>query len=112
MVYHTTLVDMTDDFKTRLRKAYDDDAHWGKIRHMLKPPADSVAGTPDTPSEGAGDTDTPDGSDTPNGTNDPTREHTKLGLSFAVRDNLIYHINGEGIRRLYIPTLIEQEIFE
>ena len=66
---------------------------------MLEPPAD---GADDRPS-------TPERADIPNETaNAPDRtDHTKPGISFILRDDLIYYVNGEGIYRLCIPASIE-----
>ena len=37
-VYHMTLVEMSDDFKTRLIKAYAEDSQWTKVLDLLKQP--------------------------------------------------------------------------
>ena len=96
-IYHATLVNMTDDFKARLREAYGQDEHWEDLRDMLQPPADD---------QGEASPDRPEGPpDEPVGT-------TKPGLSFTFRDDLIYHVNGEGRLRLCVPNSMEQELFE
>lgn len=38
LVHHMTLVEMSDDFKARLIKAYDQDAQWKKVLDLLKQP--------------------------------------------------------------------------
>ena len=48
-VYHITLVEMADEFKIRLKKAYSQDEHWRKILAMLKPVARSAPSSPETP---------------------------------------------------------------
>ena len=41
--HHMTLVEMSDDFKTRLKQAYQDDEHWFKILAIVRLAAMSVA---------------------------------------------------------------------
>ena len=88
-IYHTTLVEMSDDFKERLKQGYRDDVHWERLLGMLsKPSADSAS-----PEEADMSGRTP-------------------GMPFALREGLIYHINGEDRWRLCIPPSMEQELFE
>lgn len=35
--YHVTLIEMSKDYKTQLRDAYDKDEQWRRILHLLKP---------------------------------------------------------------------------
>ena len=88
IIYYTTFIDIIDNFKLRLRQAYKANEYWKKIRDILKPSADN--------------------------TNEilRTKEYTQPGLPFVMRDDLLYYINGEGIYRLCMPSLIEKELFE
>ena len=82
-VYHATLVEMSDDFKERLKQGYDEDIHWSNLLNML--------------SKAAPDAD---------------REHIRQvpGIAFALKDGLIYHVKDRW--RLCIPPKLEQEVFE
>ena len=89
-IYHTTLVEMSDDFKERLKQGYHEDVHWERLLGMLKPSAEAT----NSEAESA------------------TPERRIPGIPFALREGLIYHINGENRRRLCIPPSMEQELFE
>ena len=102
MAYHTTLVDMTDDFKLRLRQAYESDEHWRKIRDMLQPSADG----------GNDEAQADDGNNGAQAEAPQTEEHTQPGLPFVKRDDLLYHVNGAGVHRLCVPSSMEKELFE
>ena len=84
IVYHITLVEMSDDFKSRLRKAYKEDDQWKRILEMLSR------------------------NDTPG---DPPAEIEKPGLRFKLRNDLIYYVSGDGRERLCIPQAMEKDVF-
>lgn len=82
-VYHSTLVEMSDDFKHRLKQAYLADPHWAKLHEMLKASAEA-----------------------------PTTEASVPGIPFVRKEELMYHEGAEGRLRLVIPQSMEQELFE
>ena len=90
MVYHMTLVEMSDDFKDRLKKAYQEDEYWRKILDVIKPSStseqESTRNSSDTPAE------------TP-------------GVRFRLKGELVYYICGDGRDRLCIPETMEGEVF-
>ena len=88
IVYHATLIEISDNFKQRLKQAYQDDSHWQKLHEILKPTA-------------AGEADSVNGR---------SEEKRVPGVPFVLSDELIYHIRDRW--RLYIPASIEQEVFE
>ena len=94
-VYHATLVEMSDDFKQRLKQGYTKDPHWERLLQMLKPSAEDVTATPAA-------------------THTTQAESAKRvpGIPFVLREGLIYHINGEDRWRLGVPPSMEQEMFE
>ena len=120
-IYHATLVDMTDDFKNRLKQAYQKDENWKKIYDLLKPPA---ANEPQPSNErnqspAANEDQHPTTEDPPaqRGNQDLfeeelTEETERPGICFVLRNELIYHRNGEGRLRLGVPNSMEQELFE
>ena len=83
-VYHTTLVEMSDDFKKRLLEAYTKDPQWTKILDLLKPDKDgNLLELPE-------------------------------GLRFRKHENLIYAttLDHAGKQRLCIPESMHQEVFQ
>ncbi|SLM41090.1 probable transposable element [Lasallia pustulata] len=72
-VYSTTLIEMNDVFKTRLLSGYAMDKSWDKVRLTLE-------------------------------ANQRLDNADQAVLPFELdEEGLIYHINGEGVRRLCIP---------
>ena len=69
-IYHSTLVEMSDDFKQRLKQAYLADQHWVKLHEMSK----AAAADPGT----------------------ETIEKRVPGIPFVLKDQLMYHVNAEG----------------
>lgn len=89
-VYNLTLVEMSEDFRSRLSSAYKDDKKWSKIlesllnrRKQLLEEKQSV-------------------------------EHVRLpNIQFLLRNDLIYYLDDFNDReRLCIPKQLEQKIFE
>lgn len=80
--YHATLVEMTDEFKHRLKQAYQDDPHWQKLLEMLRKAS----------------------------TEHSEDEKEVPGIPFLLRDELIYHVKDRW--RLCVPPAMEKEIFE
>ena len=135
LVHHITLVEMVDDFKDRLRKAYQDEPHWAKILAMVKPKSDAKDG--DNPPPATGDNLPSLAMDVANlppvaedvGASPSTAtsaatgaaavpeaggdaSSSRPGLRFKYRNGLIYFTAGDGRDRLCIPALLEQEIFQ
>ena len=94
--YHITLVEMSDDFKQRLKAAYAEDEQWKKVLDVIKPrqSAAEPATTEPATSEAV--------------IND---EESPRGIRFKLRDGLIYYASGEGKERLCVPAAMEQEVF-
>lgn len=82
-VYHITLVEMSDDFKQRLRKAYDSDEQWKRILGILRKDFTEAA----------------------------SNEVEKPGIRFKLRNDLVYYVSGDGRERLCIPHSMEKEVF-
>lgn len=81
-IYHATLVEMADDFKQRLKQAYQDDPNWQKLLEMLR-----------------------------KASTEPSEDEKQVpGIPFLLRDELIYHVKDRW--RLCIPPAMEKEIFE
>ena len=121
-IFHVTLVEMSDDFKSRLRQAYEDDESWKRILHMLRPedpdnPTNGDRANPDNP----GNSDHPETSPSPDRSpNSPTpdaslspapQEYERRGIRFKLRDDLLYYTSGDGRERLCIPQALESEVF-
>lgn len=104
-VYHTTLVEMSDDFKHRLKGSYIKDPQWQKLYEMLRKPSSPK------PSAGSEDQGADEGSDEQDTNKDLVGARVP-GIPFALREGLIYHVNGEGVWRLGIPPAMERELFE
>ena len=90
VIYHITLVEMSDDFKSRLRKAYKEDEQWRRILEMLS--------RNDTPGDPPAESDQP-------------AESEKPGLRFKLRNDMVYYVSGDGRERLCIPQALEKEVF-
>ena len=82
-IYHATLVEMSDDFKQRLKQGYLEDLHWRNLLEML------AKASPDQEDPG---------------------EKRVPGISFVLKDELIYHVKDRW--RLCIPPAMEREVFE
>lgn len=98
-VYHATLVEMSDDFKQRLKQGYRSDPHWEKLLDMLRKSladATAVNQEADATQKAAANRATPQ----------------VPGIPFVLREDLIYRVNGEDRWRLCIPPSMEQEVFE
>ena len=122
IAYHITLVEMSDEFKQRLKTAYTSDTHWSKILAVISPAAASNSSPAATSNSsgaataGAGDTVPPvaDGGDPAAGEEQPgqVEENPPPRCSkFRLREDLIYYVSGEGKDRLCIPEAMEQEVF-
>ena len=85
MAYHITLVEMSDSFKERLVKAYQEDDQWRKILTLLEKETTDVADD----------------------------EAKRIGLRFKLRNGLIYYTNfNDGRERICVPNSLEKHIFE
>lgn len=102
--YHITLVEMSDDFKTRLRYAYEHDDAWKRIITMLRKPTATIPPVADSDAQNL-----PEASET---TVDRTAEFEKPGVRFKQRDELLYYTGGDGHERLCIPESLESEVFK
>ncbi len=133
-IYHVTLVEMSDDFKTRITAEYVKDSQWNKVLEVLKkarqeaqedarlerpagtrnhtPESDSGNENPATVTEARPDPEARQ--DLGNKPLDPEDESTqKIGLRFKLREGLIYYTNfDDGRERLCVPNALEKEIFE
>ena len=118
VVYHATLVEMSDDFKHRLKEAYDKDFHWARLLDMLDPSRVAKPVTPRKASEALNSSSEPIqvATEPPEQADEPSLDQSEgkriPGMQFALREGLIYHVNGEGRWRLCIPPSLEQEMFE
>ena len=113
-IYHVTLVEMSDDFKQRLRQAYQQDDSFKRIMDVLKEASEraSRSTTPNvTPvaEPNGGNQETGEVNSRP----DDPPEQPVAGINFALRDGLLYHLSGDaGKDRLCIPATMEQEVFK
>ena len=83
--FHITLVEMADDFKTRLKQVYQNNKQWKRIFDFVRPP----------------------------GENGEDHLPTPEGLRFQYRDGLIYYTNEfDGRKRLCIPKALRKKKFE
>ena len=114
-MYYVTLVEMSDDFKDRLKKAYQEDAHWKKILAILQPGTTAQPNTtaaPDEPPLTSGQPPPPDASAEPPLQRPPTvPESQSPGIRFKLREGLVYYTSGDGRERLCIPEAMEGEVF-
>ena len=100
VAYHVTLVEMADEFKNRLKKAYDDDEYWEKILNLIKPKESDLSSI----NEGEATELTNDNSIPPEG--------SRIGIRFRYRNGLLYYVSADdGRERLCIPASLEEEIF-
>ena len=123
ITYHITLVEMSDDFKDRLKKAYREDTHWKKILDIIQPATAARANTataPVKPSPAEGPPPTSEQPQPPNASAEslsqplpavPRSEGQSSGIRFKLRDGLIYYTSGDGRERLCIPEAMEGEVF-
>ena len=116
-VYHAILVKMSDDFKHRLKLDYVKDSHWEKLLVMLKPSAATQAVRPSAEDQvtnpSAEDEPTTQAAQSFTGDASVIQEAKQVpNISFRLREGLIYHVNGENIWRLCIPSSMKQEMFE
>ena len=94
--YHITLIEMSDDFKVKLKEAYKKDEQWKKVLNLVKPSSDPTTAEPKQESV----------SDSP-AELEPTTE-----IRFKYRNELLYYINfDDGRERLCIPAIMKQQIF-
>ena len=117
-IYHATLVEMSDDFKRRLKQGYIKDPHWERLLTLLKPSAAEEAANPSAADAAATQAANPSAADV---TATPAADEPQAGnaepkrvpgIPFVLREGLIYHVNGEDRWRLCIPPAMEQEMFE
>lgn len=114
--YHVTLVEMSDDFKSRLTLEYAKDPQWNKVLEVIK------RATKEAASDRSEETLLPiSGPVTKDGippqltseSNSEDLADSRTGLRFKLRDELIYYTNfDDGRERLCIPNSLEKEIFE
>ena len=93
-IYNAILIEMSDDFKTKLKKAYTEDKHWTKVIKLLKRQSSVQAEEPDNK---------------PDPTNIPA-EYGRYKIKFRLEDDLLYYI-ADKKRRLCIPSSMDGEIF-
>ena len=124
--YHITLVEMSEDFKSRLMEAYVRDEQWNRILEVLKRAEKEAVSdqSEERPLQGtvteAGvpPVDTADATGVPPLNTADAAERTsndlqKVGLRFKLREGLIYYTNfDDGRERLCIPNSLEKEVFE
>ena len=116
IAYHVTLVEMSDDFKNRLKLAYEKDKYWKKVLEVIAPKNTGHAGNSQpSPAEEASLPPSPaeKASQPPPSAEDVTGESTPLrGIRFRLKDGLIYYTSkAEGKDRLCIPASMEHEAF-
>ena len=122
LYHHVTLVEMSDDFKQRLKQAYKDDEHWSTILAMVRPrntaAANGQPATLETTESQQPDRQQPAAAATeaePPPSPELETEHPLTGprgLRFRHKDGLLYFISGiAGAERLCIPESMEAEVF-
>ena len=111
-VYHATLVEITDDFKRRLKQGYIKDPYWERLFALLKPSAAEEAAKPSAADETATKATNPSAADESATQAENAEPKRVSGIPFVLREGLIYHVNGEDRWRLCIPPSMEQEMFE
>ena len=137
--HHVTLVEMSDDFKARLKQTYQDDEHWFKILAIVRLAAMSVA-TPATVSHETTSAHeaTPATNEATTTTNEvtstsaavSTTETSRISVAifatslktyeffdlrevrFRYRNDLLYYISGLDSKRLCILAAMKTEIFQ
>ena len=117
--YHITLIEMSDDFKTRLFKEYAKDEQWSKILRIIKiiekidasdrseeislSIYDSIIETEDLSKQS--ESNIVELKDNLN--------NSRIDLRFKLRDELLYYTNFNNEReRLYISNSLKKKIFE
>lgn len=93
VIYHITLVEMSDDFKARFRQAYEADDQWKKVLAILRKDLSKQKKA------------------TPEATEEITKELEQPGIRFKLRNDLLYYVSGDGRERLCIPHSLEYEVF-
>jgi hypothetical protein len=101
---------MSQDFKNRLRQAYDDNLIWKCVENVCSGAIDDDECEAYSESDDAA-------SDTPLAITkllSPRFRHQPIaGLSFTVKDGMIYyHDKADGSERLCIPNSMTKEIFK
>ena len=94
LVYHTTLVEMSDDFKKRLIDAYGKDDQWKRILETIKRKEDAIKER--------------------QGNQELVNQELPAGFRFRKHNDLIYSttLDDVGRLRLCIPESMQQEVFE
>lgn len=112
--YHVTLVEMSEDFKSRLILEYAKDPQWKKVLDVVqKATRESVSDQSEEtllPLQGPVTAE-----DVPPQRTEFSEDLSdrRLGLRFKLRDRLIYYTNfDDGRERLCVPNALEKEIFE
>ena len=117
--YHITLIEMSDDFKTRLFKEYVKDKQWSKVLRVIKTIEkidtsdrskeislsihDPVIETEDLPKQ----------SESNVAESEDDLSNSRIDLWFKLRDELLYYTNFNNERkRLYILNSLKKKIFE
>ena len=115
VTYHVTLVEMSDDFKQRLKRAYAEDKHWSAILKMLNQRAASASRPtteiPSTSNESTSEATVVAMPNTPVVEAEPGPTPPR-GLQFECRDELVYYLAGDGKQRLCIPKAMQGEVFK
>ena len=95
-IYHVTLIEMSDDFKVKLKEAYEKDEQWKKVLDLVKPSSDPTTAEPEQEPVSAS----------------PAEPEPTVGIRFKYRNELLYYINfDDGRERLCIPIIMKQQIF-
>ena len=119
LVFHATLVEMTDEMKRDLRNAYQKDPLWAKRllqleEHEARRRREVSPAPSDTPEDQAAETidASPAVEDSEADPLEGEEEARPLGLRFFLRDGLIYFKDEQDSRdRLCIPSPMYHEIF-
>ena len=119
--YYITLVEMLEDFKSRLTKVYVKNKQWNRILKVLKRAEKKALSdqTQERPLQGSvteagvSPVDTADATGVPPSNTADAPEIQTVGLRFKLREGLIYYTNfDDGRKRLCIFNSLEKEIFE
>ena len=111
--FHVTLVEMSENFKSRLVLEYTKDPQWNKVLMVVQRAAREAASdqSEETPQPVQGPV-TREGVP-PQLIESGDLADARLGLRFKLRDGLLYYTNfDDGRERLCIPDALEKEIFE
>ena len=87
LMYNCTLIELTDNFKAQLKKAYKKDKQWKRVLGILG----ACEGIQNTDCES---------------------EHQVPEIDFCIKSDLIYYVSLSEKQRLCIPKDLKQEIFE